>query len=77
MSNDWKMSEVKRTMQRSCVLRDGRKKTMELAKRMILNFHGWSVDALRFVIPQELHVAESRGFITLLIIQSIQDNGEK
>lgn len=50
---------------------------LKLMKRMIFSFHGWSVDWLRFIIPQELHVAESRGFITLLIIQSIQDNGGK
>jgi hypothetical protein len=57
--------------------RKGGNKMMKLTKRMIFSFHGLAVDLLRFIIPQELNVAKSRGFITLLIIQSIQDNGGK
>lgn len=59
------------------MLRKEGMKIMKLMKRIVFSFHGWSVDWLLSIIPQELHVAESRGFITLLIIQSIQDNGGK
>jgi hypothetical protein len=44
---------------------------------LFCSFHECPVDWLPFIIYQGLHVAESSGFIMLLIIQSIQDNGGK